>query len=251
MKKPLFNASHLKIKRAYKHIRELHGVLNSFGKTSGYGTRAETDSETGEGIVSFEMTEEVSDDISMIVGDVVHNLRAALDLAVYELVKRFGGKRPDRVYFPFRKTWQKVVKAIKEGAIEGLPVAFEIIIVDVIKPYEGGNTPLYTLHTLDIADKHHDLVPTRAFAGLTVKAVGEDGPVYYVTFSTELSGEESIIRIPKDEKIEGYHQPMLHVSFDGVKGLEEKSILPTLLQLKQLTTEVINALEGTFLTLSK
>jgi hypothetical protein len=103
MEQALFKGSRLKIKRADKHIRELHGELNSFGRTSGYGTRSETDSETGEGTVGFEMTENVSDNLSVIVGDVVHNLRAALDLAMYAMVKLFSSTPPNKyTRFPLR-----------------------------------------------------------------------------------------------------------------------------------------------------
>jgi hypothetical protein len=245
-----FHGAKLKVKRADKHIRELLSVLNSFGKKGGYRTWSQDDPKTGEGMIGFTMTEKVSDDLSVMVGDVVHNLRASLDLMIYAMMKLFGQTPNDYTRFPFRKTRKEVKAAIKGGTIKGFPAAIKTLIVTV-KPYKGRNNPLYTLHTLDIVDKHHNLVATRVFAGLTVKTVGEAGTRYYVNFSPEASTEESIIRVPQDEQIEGYHQPMLHVSFDRVQGLKTKSVLPTLLRLSRYVTEVINVFERACLTLKK
>ena len=47
MKQSLFSTSHLKVKRANKYIRELHGVLSAFGKKGSYRMFSKPDPETG------------------------------------------------------------------------------------------------------------------------------------------------------------------------------------------------------------
>jgi|GEM_PF-2980764 len=43
------------------------------------------------------------------------------------------------------------VRGMSQGAIDA---------TDAARPYKGGNEALYTLHELDIIDKHHALLPT-------------------------------------------------------------------------------------------
>src|SRR3546814_3138068 len=40
--------------------------------------------------------------------------------------------------------------------------AVQTLILDTIKPFEDGGHHLYGVHKLDIADKHHMLIPTQA-----------------------------------------------------------------------------------------
>lgn len=256
MEDSLFRGSHLKVKRANKHIRELYDLLNGFRETRHYRIRVKRDPKTRDWIISIgileRVSEQVSDDVSVIVGDAIHNLRAALDLAMYELVKWLSRTPSEFTKFPFRKTREEVEAAVKGGTIQGLPTSFKTLVIDIIKPYKGGNDPLYALHTMDIADKHHMLIQTHAVAGLTIKTETPEGDlVNYVTFSTEQSGDMGAVWVPEDVEIKDYDKPVLHVSFGRVEGFESKPILPTLRQLSHLVTEIIEALASECLAQKK
>src|ERR1043166_1602152 len=161
MTSDFFTGSKLKIKRADKHIKELNLMVRSFRKKGGHRTEMKLNRQTGEQIIryaSFE-SKEAFDEIAPVIGDIVHNLRAALDLVAYDLV-RWSGKTPDPfTKFPFRESRKEVIDAINGGAIPGLPLNLQTLFIDVIQPYKTGNDPLCALHDLDITDKHHTLIP--------------------------------------------------------------------------------------------
>src|SRR5690348_4594878 len=103
----IFRGSRLKIQRAERHIAELSRVIDEHflsnlpkfdihipqeGVKDGEQIRVDVS-------VSFNIPG-VPDEWGPIIGDVVHNLRSALDMMACELVRL--NKRSDKsVYFPF------------------------------------------------------------------------------------------------------------------------------------------------------
>jgi len=97
------------------------------------------------------------DPLSLAIGDVIHNLRSALDHLYFQLVTA-NGETPDRsTYFPIKKdraSYQQD-RARFEQQI-GSAAAAEL---DKLEPYPEGSPFLWDLHQLDITDKHKLLVP--------------------------------------------------------------------------------------------
>lgn len=239
--KPLFYGSHLKVKRANKHINELNDFTNAFGKVGGYRMTVKRN-QNRDWLISIRLLEEVSDDISLIVGDVIHNLRAAFDLAAHEMVKLFNGKPNCHTKFPFEKTRPKEVAALEGGVIQGLPLGVIAGIITAIDPYQGRDDPLYALHAMDIADKHHTLIQTRSVATMIVNTTSNTGRMGYLLAATGEPGDVGEVTVPHNAEIEDYGEPMLHVSFDKVKGFENQSIIPTLHQFSHLVTKMLGAI---------
>lgn len=96
---------------------------------------------------------------STILGDCIHNLRAALDAAVWELAHQGGAtpNRPKSVQFPFETSqddWLRRRNASLSGLPEGLLRRLE-----AVQPFnhsQGGArvSALSLLNQLDIEDKH-------------------------------------------------------------------------------------------------
>jgi hypothetical protein len=91
--------------------------------------------------------------ILSIAGDVIHNLRGALDHLAFQLAIVGSGKLPSRrVEFPIAKD-RDTYEAEKPRKVEGIrPEAIKAI--DDLKPYKGGNDALWRIHELDNIDKH-------------------------------------------------------------------------------------------------
>jgi hypothetical protein len=92
-----------------------------------------------------------------LAGDVIHNLRSALDHLAYQLaVVGTHGKEPSRqVEFPIAKDFSTYENS-KAKKVEGMrPDAVKFI--DDLKPYKGGNDLLWKIHELDNIDKHRVL----------------------------------------------------------------------------------------------
>jgi len=85
----LFSGARLKIKRANKHIDELEAEIADFTKPDFCELFVEPDPTTNRQILKFHQTVPAPESIPLIVGDVFHNLRVALEHAA-------GRNRPPR-----------------------------------------------------------------------------------------------------------------------------------------------------------
>jgi hypothetical protein len=105
---------------------------------------------------------------SAMVGDMIHNLRSCLDVAVYQLVEQNSGIATEDHGFPMSKA-AHLYPGNADKKTAGIHSSARLRI-DAAKPYPGGNDDLRLVHTLDIEDKHHLLLALAAGAdqGLAV-----------------------------------------------------------------------------------
>src|SRR2546425_13371311 len=91
-----------KVARANKHIQELDAALVAFFKTNPYVVQGKHDPDTGRPVYKMTKVDPVSVAVPVIAGDVLQNLRSALDYLAYQLVSvGTGSSGPfDYVYFP-------------------------------------------------------------------------------------------------------------------------------------------------------
>src|SRR5437879_5011190 len=92
----------LKVERAKQHISEFDREVSAFLARDPYAVVVEPDADPGYNVTVVHVREEIPKKLPAILGDVVHNLRAALDLTAVEMVRRNNGDIED-VYFPFAK----------------------------------------------------------------------------------------------------------------------------------------------------
>jgi hypothetical protein len=154
----LIDGIRLKIHRANKHLDDLQFELSQFFATDPYAFRIESDPQTGEHVCYLSRCDDIPSSIPVIAGDVIHNLRSALDYLAYQLVKIGTHSRGPFVgiYFPIVDDPSELEPAIKrkvKGAREEAKNA-----IRNVKPYKGGSTLLWQLHKLNIIDKHRLLV---------------------------------------------------------------------------------------------
>lgn len=98
MKYP-FSASDTKLKRARKHLSELEAEIAAFLATKLIRFETETGIRNNRPLFKFTIhVAPTSEWVGAIVGDVIHNLRTALDLAACEIV-RATQQSDDGVYF--------------------------------------------------------------------------------------------------------------------------------------------------------
>jgi hypothetical protein len=148
----------LKIERAIKHIDELAVVTKQFIDTQPYSVGREIDPHTGYYRFKVANLKSPPIQVSLIIGDAIHNLRSALDHLAYQLVLVNGGSPTRWTCFPIFDHSAKY-KSMDTRKVKGMSQA-AINAIDAAKPYQGGNDPLWIVHDLDIADKHHALLAT-------------------------------------------------------------------------------------------
>jgi len=104
------------------------------------------------------VADDVPSKVSVIFGDVVHNLRSALDDLAWQLSLACGGEPNRSTAFP---VFDEIPADLGAEIARRVPSA-SAEIVDTIRglePYRGGKgTKVWQIHQLNIIDKHRLLV---------------------------------------------------------------------------------------------
>jgi hypothetical protein len=146
-----------KIERAKKHVEELHVALGVFAATNPYPIRSEDDLNTRKRTYYLLSVRDIPLEVVAVVGDVLHNLRSALDHLAYQLVVTAGNKPDRRTAFPIADSAKKYVSSTFRRKVKGMRQD-AIDRIDTIKPYKGGNDVLWRLDELNNIDKHRLLI---------------------------------------------------------------------------------------------
>jgi hypothetical protein len=147
-----------KIERAEHHLRDLETITQGFLESNPYDLRIQDNSQTGRRETVVTRADELPGSIAVVAGDAIHNLRSVLDHLIYRLTVENGGKSDNDAMFPIWNT-KASHKAARPGYAHGISkTALDIFYA--LKPYKGGNSALWTLHRLDIIDKHRLMLAT-------------------------------------------------------------------------------------------
>jgi hypothetical protein len=147
----------IKLERAKRHYAELGAIIANFFATQPYkvSTRRKKD---GRLVYYLSEVADMPNDIPCVIGDVIQNLRTALDHLAYSLWLDESNDegRGERVYFPIDKDAESYNRN-KSGKTQGIS-AQSMAIIDSLQPYRGGNDALWRIHSLNNRDKHRLLV---------------------------------------------------------------------------------------------
>jgi hypothetical protein len=142
---------------AQKHVDKLEIAIDKFRRTNPHTIRREDDFKSGQVTFYVEQVPVIPDDLALMLGDAIHNLRSTLDHMAHALVKASGGTTDQYTAFPIFDD-SKGYSALSRGKVPGLrEPCYEIL--DRIQPYKDGwGHLLWQLHRLDIVDKHRLLL---------------------------------------------------------------------------------------------
>ena len=185
----------LKIERAKKHINDLNDAARVFfdADPNPYVVTGKHDPNTRRWTYYMLSVQPIPVSIAAIAGDVLHNLRSALDHLAYSLVAVRGfvstagvpltDKEIRSISFPIIDTDSPAqYEAARAAKVKGMAQA-AIDAIDAIKPYKGGDDTLWRLHKLNNIDKHRLLVTVASgyeafnIAGMAARAF-ENDPVF-------------------------------------------------------------------------
>jgi hypothetical protein len=149
----------LKLERAKEHLHRLEVEVSVFLAQEPYAVVAEEEPASGDRVWRVRVKEQPPQKWGVVIGEVVHALRSALDLMVCTLVERNGHHVTDQTGFPIVPSKHDLKAALpKIRGVSG-PAADMIL---GFRPYKGGDDQLWMLHRLDIADKHRLLIAVGA-----------------------------------------------------------------------------------------
>jgi hypothetical protein len=163
----------LKIARAKRHLGDFEASIKDFFASKPYDLLSETDPQTGEIVFRIRVYKTLPDDLSTIAGDVIHNLRSALDQMVCALVRANRKQVSGGNGFPIMGSAKRFEEACI-GKLKNTPIKADRFIRR-LKPYQGGNKALWLLSELDNMDKHNAIVPVVVGQAQTRMQVGMPG----------------------------------------------------------------------------
>jgi hypothetical protein len=163
-----------KLERAEHHINDLSGRIDAFLAQNPFKLIEHTRRKASQVAFRIKTEKRIPPDFPLIIGDAVHNLRAALDLMLFSLAAP-RAPSPGNIQFPFPKadTENALIGTIASGQVKfaGEKVAETIY---RLNPRPTGNRILHGIYTLDLSDKHRLLILSRGipeFTGDTFRRV--------------------------------------------------------------------------------
>jgi hypothetical protein len=185
--------SELKLARALEHLEALRVELERFYASSPYTVTRFDDAERGRHIVRVQL-KDVSDRTAILAGDFVHNLRCALDHAVFSLAVHATKALPKkRLQWPVLESPNN---KILRDQTEGVP-SEAVKLIESVQPYHEGpgaafkRSPLWQLHKLDIIDKHRRIAI--GLHGFTCHFPGATNPMAWGIERRELEDGYEIV----------------------------------------------------------
>ena len=172
MQPPLLGPK-LKVERAKRHLADFNEVIRVFFESNPYELVADRDAATGDQIYRVRVNAFPPSDLSIIAGDVVHNLRSALDQMVCALIRANRNQVSGGNGFPISGSKARFESASIGKLKNTSPQAKRFIFR--LKPYNGGNKALWLLSELDNMDKHNQIVPVAAGQVQVMKRRGIPG----------------------------------------------------------------------------
>jgi hypothetical protein len=146
-----------KIARAREHLNTLEDETQRFFKPDSYIVAHEIEPESRDQIWRLKSDlPEVPIRISIIVGDVLYNLRSALDHLAWQLVLANGDTPDRRTAFPILRDPSHYYTRQVRDKIRGMSPEAKTSI-NSLQPCNGGYSALWDLAELSDVDKHRHL----------------------------------------------------------------------------------------------
>jgi len=248
-----------KIHRAKAQIENFDREVETFLNTNGYDVTSELNLDKSERVWRFRLRTRDTTALSVLAGEIGHNLRSSLDNLVCEIAEQYSGRR-DRTYFPFGKSVDILETEITRKT-KDLP-SDAVDMIRQLRPYKSGNDLLWAIHELNRDDKHPGLHPIATGQGMILSKIAVyDGPLFIIGsrhgqhlvvegykpkfFAVETMSEDyEFATSAPHAKVYIEGKPTFYVAFREIEVLKGKSAVTSLHQMRDLV-------EGIFLTFEK
>jgi hypothetical protein len=158
---PSLKGSWAKQRRAGKHMDALHDEITRYVEDSPHRVTGKFDRHTGFFNLTAEVLKEPDTDLwGVLLGDLIHNLRCALDHLVWQLVLLNNGTPGKQHQFPVESTgagYWSGKPSTRERRLAGIADE-HLALIDSLQPYRRAHVaevhPLAILADLSNTDKH-------------------------------------------------------------------------------------------------
>jgi hypothetical protein len=240
-----------KVARAKEHVENLKLAVRAFLDEGPYVAIGYDEPETGDRVVRFNASLEVPPRISIIVGDVIHNLRSGLDHLAWQICLACSGTPNRNTCFPI---FEEKPPQIEAEIARKIPSARSEVIdlIKTLEPYKRGKgQKLSQLHQLDLIDKHRLLVAT----GNCNFHINVPGIIPIECFfpnvkrplrglpprGVTLKDGDELVRVPRADRPIGYKDPQFIFMVALGEVCEGDAIVPAMEKFIDATARIIDA----------
>jgi len=239
-----FHSSKYSLARAKQHISDLERQVSEFIKTKPYTFVVEIDPNTSEEVHKVKLTKPVPVALPGIALDAANNLRSALDQAIYAVILLATGKKVKNAFFPVARTEADFENAVR-GRLKELPK--EIVdLIRALKPYKGGNIPLWVLNVFCNTNKHAAIAPVIITRGGRMRARGVAAPGFTMPFPVwdGTKNEMELFRQPVGSASNVEIEITYHVAVSDVELMENAPIGLVFDKFLSVVEGIVMALEA-------
>lgn len=247
-----FKSARLKIKRADEHIADVDRQISDLRSPERQRITREINPQTGDQFLHYDFESPLPlDDLALVIGDTIHNLKTAIDYAWHILLSAFAPALANskKSSFPVDVSRHQLEHRLRGVKIHTPCPDLFLFVLDTLRPYsEGGNSVLYAIHDLDIRDKHKLLVPlARVTAVVDAVLENEAGhTIQGVSFSTMNEALPITVPIGAKTKVKDYGHLAFEVTLDQRSAVHTLSITETLRTFSKVTLSAVEAMEDFF-----
>jgi hypothetical protein len=190
----------LKIRRAHDQLKALSSEIEAFFQLKPYEIETQINPDTLHIFGILRVRHTAPTIWSVVIGEIVHNLRSALDHLIWQLVIKETGAPPttNKTQFPIFDTLAGYQSRGEPVFLHGVGATAKTLI-KAAQPFETGeghNNPLWHLHELSNWDKHRAI----AFAATTrrsaeVEAVVDEVERWFVSVPGPLHDDAELFRV--------------------------------------------------------
>jgi hypothetical protein len=243
----MFDEARLKVKRAIHHINDLNLLFERFLKGNTHYVFIEHDANGGDDLLKVKAINRLPEDFELVLGDALHNLRSSLDYVISEIEFLHTGARTDYTAFPVRETRDTLKAAINGGLKVKAPEQVLTFILDTVQPYETGDgKAIFSLHAIDIEDKHRLLI-AKAELNFVTGITFEDDTGVERAVDTWLVVNDKVAALPlkgnRHSKVNNQGVASYRILFDDALPFSMLPIIETLHNLVKIVTSVIDNIQ--------
>jgi hypothetical protein len=230
----MFENAKLKLQRAEKHVRDMQTLFSSFMQTHPY--RLAINREGNVSVIRVAV-DPLPDEIRLIIGDAIHNVRVVADHLYWELLGVDKGTQDRWAKFPVgdsRESFEAAARGAKT------PRQDTRDFLATLGVYPGGpRDVLYAIHLLNNVDKHRVILAVAGIAAIsnvTLVDRRNENRFHIDRIMTDRSGQGALgLDGSSQFELEGDYQVAAGVFFGEVEGAPNEPVLPIL-------TNAINAM---------
>lgn len=233
----------LKVRRAEQHIQECRAKCDAFFQSKPFSIFHDPNPGGVGYKTKLRLEKPIPDEISVIVGDVLFQLRSALDVLACCLATANGASNTKGTYFPFAADVTEYELLATQRKIAKLSTRHQNLIRG-LAPYRGGNDLLWSLNALCNIDKHNRLIAVGGMGG-RINSLRLTGGQYYVPAPKWQALDQDIVLIvgvagtPPEIKVEF----SFNIEFREVDHVKGKPVATVLSNYSDLVSRIIAAFD--------